>query len=839
VVSGARDEPASTATFRRALADPSILPSDLSVRFLVLLLLILASTASIYGYLALKAGPATERRAADCLSGTNLQRLPRIEPGITHQLVGSTEPVVACVKPDMTGVVRWETIGILLVIAVTYLSYRAAPLRRTEFPNGLVRFLAGRARRGRLRPLGDYDAEATAEVAALIDRLGLAPAPTVLVHPHGGSSFVFGTSRRPFLCLAGGLVRRRRNDPHQFTAVVLHELAHLKNRDNRPTYLTTAAWWSFVALAVVPYLALLVAPRLWYDPFGWRPSDLAASVENLHTTMSVAALVAVVYVTWLATLRSRELNADATAGCHDTDGVLLRYMERTSVDKPIRRPMFLRKHPSLDRRRSAVADPLTVPALSFAQMFGAGIGVSVLSHNLGTLAWQALLAVGFNPVPSPQTTFILLTVVAVGNIGPVGALAWLAGVTAWRARLRALVRPQKPPTLQMALGLGLVAGEPTAVSSANASRWGIFDGVGDGAVSSAVISALVLVGLLAALSRWSWDNAGAWLPVVRGSVRQACGWSAAIATIAVLPWYATWWAMHDVPLIGHAYVWTPGFAEALTFQYMALPWSEWLQVTYIPLDMLAWAPGVAVLTTLPIFAFTIGLLRRPGRSTPAWLAPTAGNADIRPLDLRPRARRAVNSGAVGCVVVLVVGFAMAWCASAALHPAHLNHEQETSFLHYLQAGADTLTIAVAAAAAGFTALRAQEASMAFGVLAALVVAGFGAALSPVLITVARCGPQHAAACFSGNLAGDYSVLYGFSGTAQPVKATVAAMLVVGVGLAVRWLGRTLRRRPSQPPAKPPLRPESRLAALIVTGAVTAFLAAEIVTGALLGLWARA
>jgi Zn-dependent protease with chaperone function len=832
VVTATADESAQTAAFRRALADPSVLPSDLSVRFLVVVLVILASTASIYGYLGLKSEPATESRAAACLSGTGYERMSSIEVGIMRELVGTTRPVLACVAPEMGRVLLWQAAGVVLVLGAGWLSYRVAPMWRLAFPNRFRRLVTGRAKRGRLYGLAGYDAEAAGAVHAIAERLELAPAPRIVVDPHGQSSYVFGTNRRPVVCLSGDLVRRRRDDPTRFTAVVLHELAHLKNRDNRPTHLTTATWWSFVALAVVPYAALLVAPRLLYDPLGWRPTDLDASVANLHTTVAVATLVAVVYLTWLGTLRTRELDADATVGRHDPDGVMLDYVRRPGLESPSRLPVFLRTHPALRQRRDAIRDPANLPSLSFAQLFGAGVGVAVLSQNLGNVAWHALMAAGYPAVPSPRTTFDLLAVNALGNLAPVAAVAWLAGVVAWRARLRALVRPERAPTLRLGLGLGLglVAGGPAAVASANASRWGVFDGVGDGTVSGALVSVLVLVGLLLALSRWSWDNAGVWLPVVRRSVRSACAWGAAAATLAVLPWYAVWWVMHDVPLIGRAYIWTPSFAAMIGADHATLPWSEWLQVTYIPGDLLAWGPGVAVLAALPMFAFAAGMLRRPGPSTPDWLGQSTENAAIRPPDLRPHVRSALRNGAVAGAAALTAGFALAWWAHANLDRPPFADAPIGALLRYLRAVADLVVAATAGVAAGFTALRARTAGVTFGALTALVVAGLGAFATPLIVLAATCGPASAVTCPGGRLTGVYSVLYGFSGTAQPVKGLVAGLAVAGVVTGGRDVVRMVRRAPGRSPAVAARTPEPRLSAVLV-GCV---LAVGLLAGAVFG-----
>ncbi|MFE4540856.1 M48 family metalloprotease [Streptomyces scopuliridis] len=50
------------------------------------------------------------------------------------------------------------------------------------------------------------------------------------------SAVVFGRTRHPVVCLHGGLLAVRCSDPNRFQAVLLHELAHIANRDITLTY---------------------------------------------------------------------------------------------------------------------------------------------------------------------------------------------------------------------------------------------------------------------------------------------------------------------------------------------------------------------------------------------------------------------------------------------------------------------------------------------------------------------------------------------------------------------------------------------------------------------------
>ncbi|MFG1603392.1 M48 family metalloprotease [Actinoplanes sp. NPDC049265] len=726
-------------------------PGTLAIRFLILLVLVLAATASIWGYLGLEAGRRSESPVAECLARTELNKITHIAPGGLAGMIGDTTPVLRCGQGNL-GTILWsEVAGLLLVVGTALAAYRVTPwwLRRRGFAH-----------------LDGYDSDAAAEIRGLAAEYGLAPTPTIRLSRRD-SSYVHGTGRHPVLFVSRATVRDRLSRPGRFTAIVRHELAHLRNRDNRETHLATTLWWSFLALALTPYLVLLIVEGL--GPPAWRPAALASAHEDLHTTVAIGSMVTFVVLARLALLRSRELHADATAGRYDEDGLLARTLRDTD-EAPGRRPVILRSHPPIEQRRRAVADPSMVSALSLAGLFGAGVGLSVLSQDAGIIAWQLLLTAGFDPVPSPMTTLVLVVAIMVANLGPIGALAWLIGAEARRARLRA----RRPPLLAIAvvLGLGMVVGEPAAVSSANVSRWGVFDGVGDGTVAAALVAALVLVAVIAAVVRWSWDNAGAWMPSARSA-----RWGPAVATVAALPWYATWWAMHDTPLIGRSYLWTPDFADVMKMRYLGAPGAQWLQITYFPLAMLSWAPGVAVLLALPIVVTAVGHLRGHPES----------------------AGRLARAAARGCGALLVAGVAAAVAAYPLIGRAGWFAQADfAARLHYLMAAADALTVIVAAATAVLSALSHGRDSVTFGLVAALTVSCFGGVISPALMAVASSGP-HAMAVFTSPAAATYyGTMFSLTGTGQPVKSIVTSMLLTGVALALNRLRLTIGRRRAVP-----------------------------------------
>lgn len=106
-----------------------------------------------------------------------------------------------------------------------------------------------KGRRGKVVPL-DGHVDPTGEVRRAVDELvavaGLTRSPRIVIDPaaHTPSAVVFGRWRRYTVCLHGGLLARRSADPAGFRGVVLHELAHIRNRDVDITYGTVALWRS-------------------------------------------------------------------------------------------------------------------------------------------------------------------------------------------------------------------------------------------------------------------------------------------------------------------------------------------------------------------------------------------------------------------------------------------------------------------------------------------------------------------------------------------------------------------------------------------------------------------
>jgi Zn-dependent protease with chaperone function len=171
---------------------------------------------------------------------------------------------------------------------------------------------AWKGRRGRVVPLETIDLhnDLHARMAGLAVLAGLHRVPRVVVDPAASSTraMVFGSNRRPFVRMDGGLLVRGYADPESFRTVLLHQFAHIRNSDVTIACATVAAWRVFLTVVILPYFA-------WYV---FVLIEGPGSPLWLSTASIVAdgflpvALVALVYLAMSDLLRRREIYADIT-----------------------------------------------------------------------------------------------------------------------------------------------------------------------------------------------------------------------------------------------------------------------------------------------------------------------------------------------------------------------------------------------------------------------------------------------------------------------------------------------------------------------------------------------
>ncbi|MEU1289754.1 M56 family metallopeptidase [Kitasatospora sp. NPDC005856] len=367
--------------------------------------------------------------------------------------------------------------------------------------------------RRRSRHLEPVDEQLRAELRHLAEQARLPAVPEFVVDPGrpDPGAVAFGHARRRTVCLYAGLLVTRRSDPAGFRAVVLHEFAHIRNRDVDLGYAVTALWRVFALLVALPFV-LVVGGTLVGAEFGlfvgadrvFWPAGRAPLVRQAATALGMALLVVLARAD---ALRHRELYADADAVALGADRRV--WDVRDPVGPAARLGRLWRSHPTWAQRRRALDDPAALFTLAPLQTFllgAAGVAVPLLLPPFagGTVGvWLAT-------VP----TALILAVAAWrstayaahrGTAGPQGLRAglWLGAglvvgelavdITAGRSWF-----PEHPLAL-LVLPLGALAYVPWLVQCA---RLGLDRGRG-GRVAAVVALAAAVPVAAAGLTWWS------------------------------------------------------------------------------------------------------------------------------------------------------------------------------------------------------------------------------------------------------------------------------------------------------------------------------------------------
>ncbi|MEU2122780.1 M48 family metalloprotease [Nocardia niwae] len=225
--------------------------------------------------------------------------------------------VAQAVRPAL-----WWTAAVLIVASVVYW---IGPLW---------------ARRTMLLPV---PAQLRTTVDGLVEIAGLTSRPpnfVVAISDHSKDAVTIRRAGRPTICLGAGLVKEaltsagrgeRQRRPDIFRAVVLHELAHVHNRDVLIGYGARALWLTFVIGVAVPAAAVhlwlwtgLVAAgaysRLW--PGG--------ALNPLRELIFLGSLIVTGHLIYAGLQRTREQVADHDARVWGADPAVWSALERST-----------------------------------------------------------------------------------------------------------------------------------------------------------------------------------------------------------------------------------------------------------------------------------------------------------------------------------------------------------------------------------------------------------------------------------------------------------------------------------------------------------------------------
>ena len=501
--------------------NPFAFPSDTTSRFILLLLFAIAASVLIWSSMAML-GLSLQAGFASCspdMAATVNTLRDQLGIAMEHLQQGTAIPqaptvdVAQCYRPLNRRILPAMAIGAGLLASFTLGIWWLHP-----------RWLASRMKLSRLE---DDDApELVAALARICSEAGLRRPPEFYWNPLGMAprALAYGRAGRYRLALTGAMAMRYSTDPPGFRAVILHELAHIVNRDIDKTWLAVGAWWALVASALVPRVAL----QFWI-PFRWI--DVAA------TLVQVAAIAGLVFVTRNAMLRARELYADARASVwiSDSDAMAAALSALRPV-RGVRRLLSPHPDPAHRLRLLEATDPLF--RAGFWDLLGVGAATSLGAAIIGIVGAN----VGNVALPGAGWAFLLQFALPVLVITPLASVA--AGIIIWRASFASLVRGTQPRAALrggVAAGLGTVLGTMVA-QAGGLPVWVAAGGPSTPPVMAAGMAMWATILFLSPIMGLIWVEAAAktWIPIGLRRTHRGASLKAAVGLNCAftVPWFA-------------------------------------------------------------------------------------------------------------------------------------------------------------------------------------------------------------------------------------------------------------------------------------------------------------
>jgi Zn-dependent protease with chaperone function len=648
-----------------------------------------------------------------------------------------------------------------------------------------------KARGSRIVPLAEFAvssaySELPARLEALVSEAGITrAAPRFAVDPRTftASAVVFG--RRPgyTIVLDGGLVATYQSHPARFRAVMLHELAHVANRDVDITYAVVALWRVFLLGALLPAIAETIRDLAKHDHWAW---SWGYGTNDIYYVVSLIFIAGLNYLSRADILRFREVAADVTAErwgadygtWHAEPGGSQR--ERRALRQLRSFGAVWRTHPGWDARLRYVRNPFLLLAPDALTMFLTGAAAAVTAQQLAS----ALPSGGYAGA-------LFRALFAAGLITVIG------GGALWRA-VRDAVTSGRPVPASLRAGLWLGLG--IAITE---FLYGYYAPGPFPAQPELLVVLVVLTGLAFA---WTAQIA----ELAAAARRRLSGTAPAIALAIGLA--ALWLLLGFV-----MYQWYNSWSEWLT----AMPYSVpgMLQILGVSGSYLA-HPGLLLSTQTVLLALSDNTLIGLWWVLPLlWLVPLAltyvrGAAD-RPRWLARAFAPGLAGGALACCAVFGVALAMNGVTPGGYLTTYLL--MYVTWWEIVLGGAALATAVVTAAVARayrlLSAMIAAATSVLIGLAGLYALLTFNGCAGPFNVIASSCHVQPTAAWPAIQITAGVALQLGV------LAAGIAALCV----LAIQGLtGKTTRPSTEHPGSGRRVAALAGVTGLLVVATITAF-----------------
>ncbi len=319
--------------------------------------------------------------------------------------------------------------------------------------------------------------------------------------PYGIPMIFSGLGRHYFLA-SNGMIKLLQKDPSAFQAVALHEMAHVYNKDARKFYFAIAISCSFLLIALLPFVGIL----LW-ALVSLHSNLVADNGFALSEFVGVFAMLLLGYGIFTAIVRSREVYADIQSVRWVGSPEAL----ADALDK-LAREEGVSTHPGSHVRQRYIQEPQRAFGLKYWEALAIGIafGAALPSiHDTFSMIGRVLLGLGVNMPYSleyPDVGTLLLCLF----------VAFMIGQMLWRAILIASTPEQRgngAGRFGLCLAAGLVLGFALSIYTTplvvfyKVNNWQVV-------VSYAVFWLLLLAAGLSGFCGWLALVGSLWLGVV-------------------------------------------------------------------------------------------------------------------------------------------------------------------------------------------------------------------------------------------------------------------------------------------------------------------------------------
>ena len=366
--------------------NPFAFPAETNVRFILLMVAAVTLACNLSVFLTILINPDR----ADIF--TPPLDIPNLDTPLAEYLAQTQAELLKLVSAALRSLAV-PTLLVLLVLALSTVIYRSHPARL-------------RRRKKLTRLPADKDPKFQQQIAQLAQVANVSSTPTIEMGPglKSQNAQAFGLRHHYSLRLDGGLRLLMRKAPEVFRAIVLHELAHIVNRDVGRTYFAQALWRATVSLTIIPLVlgvsyffvnGFIIKPLLnGFETLDWQQLLTRSLPTVILFAIQVAVTLGLVAAIRAGLLRIRETYADWRTALWGAAAGLGQILQPVANQEHPQRFSLWRLHPTARERLAALQHPEALFQIKLDLPFVVGWLLAFVVGGLFILVIPLTLSVG-------------------------------------------------------------------------------------------------------------------------------------------------------------------------------------------------------------------------------------------------------------------------------------------------------------------------------------------------------------------------------------------------------------------------------------------------------------